>query len=65
MYKTTFIEHRNGGFDIQTGKTEILDERINAWAANGWELVCITPCPYLTNPAKMGYAVTFKSKEEK
>ena len=63
MYKTVFIEHVKGGYDLQLGKTEVIDNLVNAWAANGWELVTITPCPYLIEAARMGYAVTLKKQD--
>ena len=62
MYKTVFIEHRQGGYQMQCGQTQILEETINKWYENGYELVSITPCPYLVNAGKCSFVLVFKSK---
>ena len=62
MYKTVFIEHAKGGYEIQCGKTQILDDTINKWNENGYELASITPCPYLVNAGRCGFILVFKSK---
>ena len=45
MYKTVFIEHDKGGWEIQQGKTEELEALINRWEEMGHELVSVTACP--------------------
>lgn len=62
MYKSVFIDHRNGGYQIQAGNTEILDEIINKWDNEGYEFVSITPCPYLTSAERCSFVLVFKSK---
>ena len=62
MYKTVFIEHTKGGYEIQRGKTIILEDVINDWHNNGYEFVSITPCPYLVDAGRCGFILVFKSK---
>ena len=62
MYKTVFIEHVRGGYAIQNGQTQILEDTINKWGNEGYELVSITPCPYLVDAACCGFVLVFKSK---
>lgn len=63
MYKTVFIEHGQGGYQIQRGQTQILEETINEWDKNGYELVSITPCPYLVDAGRCSFVLVFKSKK--
>lgn len=69
IYKSMLIPNSVGGFDIQIGRTEglqKLDERINLFAENGWELVSITPCPCPMDFARVNFLILFKKevKEE-
>ena len=63
MYKTVFIEHTKGGYEIQKGKINLLEDTINSWCNNGYELVSITPCPYLVDAGRCGFILVFKSKD--
>lgn len=60
MYKTVFIDHRNGGYEIQLGNLTKLESLINRWADNGWELVTITPAPYPIDASNLNYILVFK-----
>ena len=65
IYKSILIPNSPTGFDIQVGRTEglqKLDERINLFAENGWELVSITPCPCPMNVAKVSFLILFKKE---
>lgn len=63
MYKTVFIDHIKGGYDIQNGNTTILEDTINSWCNNGYELVCVTPCPYVVDAGRCGFILVFKEKD--
>lgn len=67
IYKSILIPNSSFGFDIQVGRTEglqKLDERINLFAENGWELVSITPCPCPMDFARVSFLILFKKETE-
>lgn len=62
MYKTFFLDHRQGGYELQCGKTQKLEEIINLWDKNGYDFVSIAPCPYLVNASRLSYVLVFKQR---
>lgn len=61
MYKIVTIDHREGGYDIQRGKTDKIEETINLWHKNGYELVSVTSYPYLVDAGRVSFMLVFKN----
>lgn len=62
MYKSIIIEHRQGGYEIQRGKTSFIDETINKFWSEGYELVSVTSFPYLVDAGRVSFLLVFKKR---
>ena len=60
MYKTIYLDHDKYGCDIQEGNVKHLENFLNEWYENGWELVNITCAPLMYSDDYCGYVVVLK-----
>ena len=63
MYKTIFLDHDKYGCEIQEGNVKCLENLLNEWYENGWELISIASAPYMTvNTGFYNYVLVLKKR---
>lgn len=63
MYKTVFLDHDEYGCEIQEGNVKRLENLLNEWYDNGWELVSIASAPCMVlDPGYYNYVLILKKR---